>query len=73
MTMITTHSIPDRRYSRSLSSLTAAALIPMTWVRRVRARRELMQLLSQPEHLLKDIGLQRDVITREGLKRFWVS
>jgi len=32
-----------------------------------------MRLLSQPDYLLKDIGLQRDVITREGMKRFWMS
>jgi uncharacterized protein YjiS (DUF1127 family) len=34
-------------------------------------RRELMGLLSLPDYLLKDIGLQRDDITREGLKHFW--
>ncbi len=51
--------------------LAAMALLPMVWVRRVQRRRELMGLLGQPDHLLKDIGLQRSDITREGLKRFW--
>ena len=40
---------------------------------RIRQRRELMALLDQPDHLLKDIGLQRHDITREGLKRFWME
>jgi uncharacterized protein YjiS (DUF1127 family) len=30
-----------------------------------------MGLLDMPDYLLKDIGLQRDEIAREGLKRFW--
>ena len=48
-----------------------SALSPWKWLRRLRERRELLSLLSQPDYLLKDIGLQRDEITREGLKRFW--
>jgi uncharacterized protein YjiS (DUF1127 family) len=31
----------------------------------------LMSLLDMPDYLLKDIGLQRHEITREGLKWFW--
>jgi uncharacterized protein YjiS (DUF1127 family) len=38
---------------------------------RLRSRRQLMSLLDMPDHLLKDIGLQRHEITREALKRFW--
>jgi uncharacterized protein YjiS (DUF1127 family) len=34
-------------------------------------RRALMGLLDLPDYLLKDIGLQRDEISREGLKHFW--
>ena len=73
MNMIITHNLPVRRLRRSISFLTAAAFILMTLMRRIRARRELMRLLSQPDHLLKDVGLQRDAITREGMKRFWLS
>jgi uncharacterized protein YjiS (DUF1127 family) len=40
-------------------------------VTHMRQRRELMGLLDMPDYLLKDIGLQRHDITREGLKRFW--
>jgi len=40
---------------------------------RIRQRRELMSLLNQPDYILKDIGLQRHEITREGLKRFWID
>ena len=73
MTMITTHNHPVRRLSRPNSVLTAAARMPMVWMRRIRARRELMRLLSQPDYLLKDVGLQREVITADGMKRFWLS
>jgi uncharacterized protein YjiS (DUF1127 family) len=44
----------------------------LVWIKRVRQRRELMGLMSQPDYLLKDVGLQRDEITREGLKPFWM-
>jgi uncharacterized protein YjiS (DUF1127 family) len=40
---------------------------------RIHRRRQLMGLLHQPDHILKDIGLQRHEITREGLKQFWVE
>jgi uncharacterized protein YjiS (DUF1127 family) len=73
MSMITTHNTPIRQSSPSILLLAAVASMPVTWIRRVRGRRELMRLLSQPDYLLQDIGLQRDAITREGLKRFWVS
>ena len=62
-----THIQPTRR------SLASAAAVPLTWLQRMRKRRELMGLLSQPDYLLKDLGLQRDEIVREGLKRFWVA
>jgi uncharacterized protein YjiS (DUF1127 family) len=45
--------------------------LPLVWISRVRRRRELMSLLGQSEHILNDLGLQRDEITREGLKPFW--
>ena len=48
-----------------------AVLLPWAWTRRVQRRRELMGMLGQPEYLLKDVGLQRSDITREGLKPFW--
>jgi uncharacterized protein YjiS (DUF1127 family) len=51
-----------------LAGLISAAY--QAFIRR-QQRRELMGLLSLPDYLLKDIGLQRDDITREGLKRFW--
>lgn len=34
--------------------LAATALLPMVWMQRVQRRRELMGLLGQPDHLLKD-------------------
>ena len=55
------------------SSLEATVSLPVVWVRRVRQRRELMGLLGRPDHILKDVGLQRHDITREGLKPFWIG
>ncbi len=55
------------------SSFEATVSLPVVWVRRVRQRRELMGLLGQPGHILKDVGLQRHDITREGLKPFWIA
>jgi uncharacterized protein YjiS (DUF1127 family) len=55
------------------SSFGATVSLPVVWVRRVRQRRELMGLLGQPNHILKDVGLQRHDITREGLKPFWTA
>lgn len=60
-----------------LARLGGLAIAPVvaiaTWVQRVRERRELMGLLNQPDYVLKDVGLQRDEISREGLKRFWTA
>lgn len=44
---------------------------PLELFRRFRDRRELLGLLDRPDYLLKDIGLQRDEISREALKRIW--
>src|SRR5262245_2501021 len=38
---------------------------------RRRRRRQLVDLLDLPDYLLRDIGLQRDEIFRERIKRFW--
>jgi uncharacterized protein YjiS (DUF1127 family) len=53
--------------------LVTAVTAPLSWLRRIRQRRELMGLLSQPDHFLKDVGLQRHDITREALKPFWAE
>ena len=37
-------------------------------VRRIQERRELNRLLSFPDYLLKDMGLQRNDMQREALK-----
>jgi uncharacterized protein YjiS (DUF1127 family) len=48
-----------------------AVAVPSEWLTRIRERRRLMGLLQMPDYLLKDIGLQRHEIAREGLKHFW--
>ena len=40
-------------------------------IRRFRQRRELNQLLSLPDYMLKDVGLQRHDIQREALRPLW--
>jgi uncharacterized protein YjiS (DUF1127 family) len=54
-------------------SFEATVSLPVVWLRRARQRRELMGLLGQPDHILKDVGLQRHDITSEGLKPFWIA
>ena len=68
-----THRRTFRPRAWLASSLEATASLPVVWMRRVRQRRELMGLLGQPDHILKDVGLQRHDITREGLKPFWIA
>jgi uncharacterized protein YjiS (DUF1127 family) len=69
--MINTHAWNAQERLRFGSLLTGVLALPWTWARRLQQRRQLIGLLGQSEHVLKDVGLQRDVITREGLKPFW--
>ena len=72
--VIITHTRSVRSPLAWLASLLEAAVsLPVAWARRVRQRRELMGLFGQPDHILKDVGLQRHEITREGLKPFWIA
>jgi uncharacterized protein YjiS (DUF1127 family) len=65
---MTSVSIVHTKHFPRLAHLTLSLFRAAT---RVHNRRALMGLLNLPDYLLKDIGLQRDEITREGLKRFW--
>lgn len=53
--------------------LAVAVLLPWAWLQRVKRRRELMGLLSQPDYIIKDVSLDRSQITREGVKPFWMA
>ena len=55
------------------SLLASAVMLPMTWGKRIRDRRQLMQLLSQSDHMIKDIGVTRADIARESMKPFWTA
>ena len=66
-TMSTSHALGIGR-TTTLASLLA---LPATWITRARQRRQLMGLLGQSQHMLQDLGLQRDQISREALKPFW--
>ena len=39
--------------------------------RRFRQRREMNRLLSMPDYLLKDVGVQRHDIQREAVRSLW--
>jgi uncharacterized protein YjiS (DUF1127 family) len=67
----TTHTGSIRSLAWLGHTLEATVSLPVVWVRRLRQRRELTGLLGQPDHILKDVGLQKHDITREGLKPFW--
>lgn len=69
--VIRAHAHKSSLLSAVGSVLALGLLLPSVWVQRIRRRRELMGLLGQPDYLLKDVGLQRGDITREGLKPFW--
>ncbi len=71
--MTTTHAWARTKEVTSRSAFAGLALLPLTWLQRVRNRRQLMRLMEQPEYLLKDVGLQRDEIVREAIKRFWMA
>jgi uncharacterized protein YjiS (DUF1127 family) len=73
MTHVIASHIPTVRHVAHASATVGwALLLPLIWARRIRQRRELMGLLGQPDRLIADVGLQRDVITREALKPFWL-
>jgi uncharacterized protein YjiS (DUF1127 family) len=55
------------------SILASAVLLPVTWAKRVRDRRQLLQLLGESDHMTKDIGIARADIVRESMKPFWVA
>jgi uncharacterized protein YjiS (DUF1127 family) len=69
--VIKTHGIWSGWQRTGGALLTLAVVLPWAWLQRARRRRELMGLLGQPDYLLKDVGLDRSQITREGLKPFW--
>ena len=71
--MTTTHACARTKDVTAGAAVAGLALLPLTWLRRIRDRRQLMRLMEQPEYLLKDVGLQRDQIVRESIKRFWVA
>ena len=68
MTTVSLSHTPIVRWSSTFGALLA---LPVIWITRARQRRELMGLLGQSQHVLQDLGLQRDRISREALKPFW--
>ena len=71
--MIITHTPRTQKLSSNAAWIITATALPFTWAKRVHNRRQLMRLLGQPEYLIHDVGLQRDAIVREAIKRFWVA
>jgi uncharacterized protein YjiS (DUF1127 family) len=70
-TVTNTHKSNAIRTPELRSNLDRFA-ISLLWLRRFRARRQLIDLQGQSDHILKDVGLQRSDIQRETLKWFWM-
>ena len=47
------------------------ASLPSTWIRRVRQRRELKDLLRHSDRILADVGAEREELEREATGPFW--
>jgi uncharacterized protein YjiS (DUF1127 family) len=67
MTTVTnTHSV-----SHSLGLIAAPLRLVHSVGRRIRQRREMNRLLSFPDYLLKDVGVQRHDIQRQAVRSLW--
>jgi uncharacterized protein YjiS (DUF1127 family) len=69
--MIKSHSSTNAWAAELPVILGTPISIARTLVRRLRERRALNRLLSLPDYLLNDVGLQRHDIQREALKPLW--
>ena len=58
-------------HTNSKIGLSAFLSPPARIFQRLRERRELNRLLSFPDYMLKDVGLQRSEIQRGALKSLW--
>jgi uncharacterized protein YjiS (DUF1127 family) len=72
-TVTITHTSNAHKMSSIAAPIATVVTMPFTWAKRIRNRRQLMRLLGQPDYLIQDVGLQRDAIVREAIKRFWVA
>jgi uncharacterized protein YjiS (DUF1127 family) len=71
MTTIQYRSVPRITVRKTLPGrLARLGLLIMTWLWRVRLRRELWQLSDEQ---LRDVGLTREMIRREAEKPFWMG
>ena len=73
MSVVTTDQARSSRSVTSAAAIWSAASRLGFWVQRARNRRELVHLLSQPDYMLRDVGLPRGEIAREAMKPFWAE
>ena len=69
--MINRHPNGNSLVSEMSAFLGQPIIIARRIVRRIQERRELNRLLSFPDYLLKDIGLQRNDMQRKALDPLW--
>ena len=69
--MISSHTNGKSWRTELPAVLSRPATIARHVVQRFKERRELNRLLSFPDYLLKDVGLQRHDIQREALQPLW--
>jgi uncharacterized protein YjiS (DUF1127 family) len=61
----------DRMMKMKLLGRGSILNIMRMWVARHRQRRDLHEFVERKPHLLRDIGLSREVALREATKWFW--
>ena len=69
--MIKRHPNGNSLVSEMLASIGQPIALAARIVRRIQERRELNRILSFPDYLLKDIGLQRNDVQRKALDPLW--
>ncbi len=69
--MIQHHPNGKSLLTETSAILTHPIAIAVHMVQRFQERRELNRMLSYPDYLLKDIGVQRNDLQREALRPLW--
>ena len=69
--MIHSHPNDNSQLTETSAFLRHPIAIAAHIIQRFKERRELNRLLSYPNYLLKDIGVQRNDLQRQALKPLW--
>ena len=70
-TKIFSHISFDQTATGFCAAVSAPLWLIAAIAKGIQRRRELNQLLSLPDYMLKDVGIQRDEIVRQSMKPLW--